>query len=135
MKRKVQVWVVNPSERQVLLLKTTEERGAFWQPVTGGVEEGESDQEAAQRELFEETGIDNDFPVEDLGYEFDFKTRYGNFATEHVFFVSLDRQMTVKLDSKEHQDFRWFSIEEVHEDVLKFHSVFVSFEKMCSQVF
>ena len=46
--RKVQVWIYRkasgtPSQGpvEVLILKLTPERGGFWQPVTGGVEEGE----------------------------------------------------------------------------------------------
>ena len=43
--------------RQYLLLKRVTDRGAFWQGVKGGVENGESLLEAARRELIEETGL------------------------------------------------------------------------------
>jgi len=42
---------------QYLLLKRIEERS--WQPVTGGIEEGETKIEALKREVREETGIKN----------------------------------------------------------------------------
>jgi len=46
-------------EIQYLLLKRTLEREGFWQPVTGGIEEGETKIEALKREVREETGIKN----------------------------------------------------------------------------
>jgi lipoyl(octanoyl) transferase len=54
----------------VLLLRRSEERGGFWQPVTGRVEAGETPDEAARRELFEETGADA--RPEPLGYRHGF---------------------------------------------------------------
>lgn len=54
----------------VLLLRRSEARGGFWQPVTGRIEPGETAEEAARRELFEETGAD--VPVEALGYRHGF---------------------------------------------------------------
>ncbi|WP_242341192.1 MULTISPECIES: lipoyl(octanoyl) transferase LipB [Anaeromyxobacter] len=54
------------ADGRVLLLRRSEARGGFWQPVTGRIEVGESEAEAARRELREETGAD--VPVEPLGY-------------------------------------------------------------------
>ena len=44
---------------EYLLLKRLPERNGFWQPVTGGLEEGETRTEALHREIEEETGIRN----------------------------------------------------------------------------
>ena len=56
--RKVQIWIGCRDQgiHYFLIFKTVPQRGSFWQPVTGHVEVGESDQEAALRELKEETG-------------------------------------------------------------------------------
>ncbi len=54
------------ADGRVLLLRRTEARGGFWQPVTGRIEPGEAPQAAARRELLEETGAD--VPVTPLGY-------------------------------------------------------------------
>src|SRR4030042_1806138 len=49
---------INSGRIEYLLLKRLPERNGFWQPVTGGVEEGESRDEALHREIMEETGIE-----------------------------------------------------------------------------
>jgi lipoyl(octanoyl) transferase len=54
------------ADGRVLLLRRSAERGGFWQQVTGRIEPGESEDQAARRELFEETGAD--VPVVPLGY-------------------------------------------------------------------
>jgi lipoyl(octanoyl) transferase len=63
--RTVSVVPVAPDGR-VLLLRRSEARGGFWQPVTGRIEPGESPEAAARRELLEETGAD--VPVRTLDY-------------------------------------------------------------------
>ena len=40
----------------MLLLHRRPERGNFWQPITGSIEEGELPLDTARRELIEETG-------------------------------------------------------------------------------
>ena len=45
------------------------EKGRFWQPITGGLEEGETKREALKREIREETGIKNIIKIiEDIHY-------------------------------------------------------------------
>jgi lipoyl(octanoyl) transferase len=53
-------------QAQVLLVRRTPERGGFWQILTGRVEAGESPEQAAARELQEETGLRA--TVRSLGY-------------------------------------------------------------------
>jgi lipoyl(octanoyl) transferase len=54
------------ADGKVLLLRRSEERGGFWQQVTGCIEPGEDPAAAARRELREETGAD--LPVRPHGY-------------------------------------------------------------------
>ncbi|MFL5262057.1 MAG: lipoyl(octanoyl) transferase LipB [Anaeromyxobacteraceae bacterium] len=46
------------ADGRVLLLRRSEARGGFWQPVTGRLEPGEAPEAGARRELCEETGAD-----------------------------------------------------------------------------
>ena len=117
-KSKVQVWIHSP--RKVLILKTNEKRGYFWQPVTGGVEEGEDLAAAALREASEETGARFGQPIVPLGYRFTFE-RKGRPIEETVFALGTDQEFDVRLDPAEHIEARWVSPEEALE-LVKFES-------------
>ena len=123
---KVQVWIVS-AEKRILLLQTTAERGGYWQPVTGGVESGESHLEAAIREANEETGMTRDLlrGCRALGAECVFDGRWGQ-AHEVCFGIVLPalpdgRDPVVLWDPREHQGARWVSVSEV-ESLLTFES-------------
>jgi 8-oxo-dGTP pyrophosphatase MutT (NUDIX family) len=101
---------------QFLLLKRTPEKEGFWQPVTGGLEEGETKVEALKREVWEETGIKNVVGiVENVDYfeysEADFIKGY-DFIKEYVFGVEVEPDERVALDGKEHSEYRWCGIQE-----------------------
>ena len=134
--KKVQVWVVlrlpNASVK-ILLLQTTQERGAFWQPVTGWVEAGESLEQAALRELAEETGIVVD-SVSPIGDAFEFEKIKKRFR-ESAFFCQMEGEARreVKLDPREHQAYEWFSVEEALEKVF-FKSNKIILSKIASQI-
>jgi 8-oxo-dGTP pyrophosphatase MutT (NUDIX family) len=53
----VAVFVTRKSLSEVLVLHRSPEQGSYWHVVAGGVEPGESVEEAAERELREETGL------------------------------------------------------------------------------
>ncbi len=97
---------------QFLLLLTNQERGGFWQPVTGKVEPGDLNLEfSARRELKEETGISTteDFSKMDPCV-FEFTKKETRFR-EHIFAVAVVEGARVLL-SGEHQDSRWCSYSE-----------------------
>ncbi len=93
-----------------LLLKRNPRQGGFWQPLTGGVEDTESLEEALRREIREETGIKEVVRILPglLSHRF-----YAPRAVhEHAFGVEVRPGTRVKLDGKEHSDARWCTYEE-----------------------
>jgi 8-oxo-dGTP pyrophosphatase MutT (NUDIX family) len=116
-KRKVQVWIHTPrdiGEARFLILRTQPKRGAFWQPVTGGVEPDESFIDGAAREAWEETGFRG--RLRPLGYEFEFDGRWGH-AHEQCFALAVaadaaGQPPTPKLDPKEHDAAEWVTADE-----------------------
>lgn len=112
-----------PLERRVLLLKVTDARGGFWQPVTGKVEEGESFEAGGLREAEEETGFRFSGPLQYLGMEYSFQGRHG-FATERAYLLTLREGASPPiptLDPKEHVAFQWVAPAEALR-LLKFPS-------------
>lgn len=115
--KKVQVWihVFHPKEKKIyfLLLLTRPERGAFWQPVTGSVEVGETLKVAALREAKEETGLPFSRQPVAIGKGFEFESRgrhvkeYG-FSLETEVLDQIESELPkVTLDAHEHTEYRW----------------------------
>lgn len=95
---------------QYLLLKRTPEREGFWQPVTGGVGEGETRIDALKREVTEETGIKGILGIIEGIHYFEFSDPYLN--KEYVYGVEVSADEKVVIDEKEHSEFRWCSLQE-----------------------
>jgi dATP pyrophosphohydrolase len=97
-----------------LMMQRNDDRGGFWQPVTGGVEDGESILEAAKREVSEEAGYKNSElkRVIDLDYSFQFKLKNKDFwITEYVFAAEASHPDFIRLE-KEHQKVVWSTFDE-----------------------
>lgn len=107
--------VIHTVDGLVLMLSRVHPAG-FWQSVTGSLEQGETPQDAACRELFEETGIDA-MPVDrcrhvDFAISERWLPRYAPGVTsnrEHEFSLELERAPPVRLDPAEHVAARWLS--------------------------
>jgi dihydroneopterin triphosphate diphosphatase len=53
----VAIFVTRKNDSEVLIMHRSPEQGGYWHVVAGGVEVGETAEEAAKRELLEETGL------------------------------------------------------------------------------
>ncbi len=108
------------SSWQYLMLRRIPSREGFWQGVTGAIKEGETLDEAARRELFEETGfvpltlkkIDYSYsiPVKDewiCMYAPDVKE-----ITEYVFLAHIGAESEPVLDLNEHDHYKWCTYHE-----------------------
>jgi len=103
-----------------LMLKRMPNRGGFWQPVTGGVDEGEVLVEAAKREVLEETNISEIVRIiEDVHY-FEFESIGFGWTKEYVFGVECPADTIAKI-SDEHSEMKWCTLEESLE-LLKYDS-------------
>jgi dihydroneopterin triphosphate diphosphatase len=108
--------VVHTLDLQVLLLERADHPG-YWQSVTGSQHDGETLQQTAVREVYEETGLDAlryalvDWKVRN---EFEIFTqwrwRYApgvTHNTEHVFGLQLPQPLDVRIAPREHLAFVW----------------------------
>jgi len=101
-------------ELEVLVLQRNEAKGGFWQPVTGGIDPGETVEEAARREVNEELGVDEQQFVEfvDDDYKFKFTDMHRGVEktfTENVVAAVLKEDAEIEL-SDEHVDSRWTTL-------------------------
>lgn len=101
-----------PEGPSVLLLRRTKARGGFEQLVTGKVEPGETPQQAAARELQEETG--QKLPVQPLDYVHSFAFGEGLVpqVVEETSFMALTESAEVRLDPQEHTESEWVGLEQ-----------------------
>lgn len=112
-RKKGQVWILSKHDQQewrVLLLKTLPERGAFWQPITGSIEEGESVSKGALREAIEETGLPPMKSIQELGFEFDFEGKWGPSHEVAFYYETYPGCPKVSLDPREHQGYQWTTL-------------------------
>lgn len=112
----------------VLLLRRSQPSD-IWQSVTGSLQRDETHAEAAQRELAEETG----FPAQETGAKLTFsgnsrvftidarwRDRFAPGVTENVEFewhYRLPAKTEIVMDTSEHTEYRWFSLDRAIEAV------------------
>lgn len=107
--------LVHTRAGEVLLMERTAPRG-FWQSVTGSLAWGEGARAAAERELYEETGLRAGRRLVDLRHAERFpivppwRERYhpkAHFNTEHWFRLELPGRRLVRPNPAEHRRHRW----------------------------
>lgn len=102
----------NTDNLQVLVLKRNQQKGGFWQTITGGVHVGENLHDAARREVLEEIGLSGDnvrlFPTT-LSYSF--MGDDGYMLKEYVFGCEISDSSRIQI-SYEHDSFEWIHPQE-----------------------
>jgi lipoyl(octanoyl) transferase len=118
------VKVMVHDDHRVLLLHRRPERGNFWQPITGSIEDGETPIETARREIVEETGNRSEPQALDLHQSFMIESQYLEarfpppiIASEIGFLAHLPAQSVIHIDADEHDDFGWFNLGQAYERI------------------
>ncbi|MEZ7605178.1 NUDIX pyrophosphatase [Streptococcus sp. 27098_8_113] len=111
MRQSIEAWIYHPEEREILLLKVENENVSFWQPITGGIEGGESPEEACLREIKEETGLL--LACSNLTSLGDFTVKIDDNLTIHKnLFLVLTEQKEIQI-SDEHIGAQWVALDKV----------------------
>jgi 8-oxo-dGTP pyrophosphatase MutT (NUDIX family) len=112
----VAIFIARRHRSEVLAVQRCAELGGYWHTIAGGIEPGESPEEAARRELAEETGL----RVETVGAAFvnrhpldqeppESRARFAPGITEvpvHAYLVDVPDDWEPELDW-EHDEYRW----------------------------
>jgi dATP pyrophosphohydrolase len=115
--------VVYTQDGKVLLLRR-KTPADFWQSVTGSLEWNETPEQAARRELFEETGLQDNGRLQDCRVTNEFpilpawRARYApdvQSNTEHVFSLQLPCAQEIRLSENEHVEYCWLPAPEAAE--------------------
>jgi len=123
-KRPESVLVVIYTEQGNVLCLRRNDPSDFWQSVTGSLTWDETPLQAAQREVREETGLKTDVGLTDSGvinYYPIHPAWRAKFApevqenTEYVFSLRLPAITAIRLDPKEHLEYRWLPRDEAAE--------------------
>lgn len=111
MRQSIEAWIYHPEEREILLLKVEAETVSFWQPITGGIESGESPEEACLREIKEETGLL--LACSNLTALGDFTVKIDeNLSIHKDLFLVLTEQKAIQI-SDEHVGAQWVALDKV----------------------
>lgn len=111
MRQSIEAWIYHPEERKILLLRVEDEKVSFWQPITGGIESGESPEETCLREIKEETSLllsrSNLTGLGDFMVKID-----DNLSIHKNLFLVLTEQKDIQL-SDEHVGAQWVALDTV----------------------
>ncbi len=114
-KYSIECWIYNEDHDSFLLLQCpeTEVHRSYWQPITGGIDPGETREQACIREVSEESGIlftENDITV--VLDRFTVHVPQKDFLLVKPIYIARTKNTEVRI-SEEHLDFKWTLPDEV----------------------
>ena len=131
MKYSIEAWIYNPIAKEILLLKVKTEQLSFWQPITGGIENGESSEIACIREIFEETGLEIELTkLLKIGHHTVVVDE--DLTILKTLFLVKTQKKDIHL-SDEHIDFMWTEVKNV-PDILYWQSNQETFQKILEKL-
>lgn len=102
---------------KVLVLKRSEDKGGFWQTITGGIHPGEDLMEAAQREIYEEINLaPSEYEIDLTDMTYSFEGNDGYILDEYVFACKIKDFVNIKI-SEEHETMEWLKLEAAQKKV------------------
>ncbi len=111
------VWTIDPEGNKRYLLRHNKPFNGYddeWTVTFGGIEENETNEKAATREIFEEYSIKDFEEVKDLNYSVKFTTGKGE-AEAHFFAIKV-KDLDIKIILNEESiGYDWMKIEKVKE--------------------
>jgi 8-oxo-dGTP pyrophosphatase MutT (NUDIX family) len=123
-KRTREVLIVLRRGGRVLVAHRSPDQGGYWHQIAGGVEPGETDAEAAARELAEETGLRADVGAPRHAFV------YGD-VTVTCFLVDVAAGWEPSLDD-EHVEHRWCTLAEART-LMRYPDAWDAVNRLASQ--
>jgi len=125
-----EIIVFKKKEKELLflILKRIPKRGGFWQPITGGLENDETFEEAAKRETREEIGFIGEISLIDIDYSFNFSYNNNEYF-EKVFGLEISPESKIIL-SEEHSEYKWVNGQAAIDKFLKYPGNKEGFKKL-----
>lgn len=122
------MFAIVEGEPSFLILKRSPNEGGYWQPLTGSVEENETELDCLRRELEEEVGIQaSTVDITDVLHTFDWSYE-DVIYNEFVRGVQISRNADIVL-SEEHSEYMWCDLNEALQS-LKHESNKEGFKKV-----
>lgn len=135
------VFVIDPVELKILLVN--HKKFDKWVQPGGHIEDGETPEEAALREVYEETGlkvnlIGKRFPREDdfirpLGIQKN-RNKKGDLHIDITYLAIPTNRLDVVINQEENSDVRWFSRNEL-ENIKVFPDIKITFDYILKTYF